>query len=500
MRAAMTMMPWSWMPWSWRGCLAVPLLLLSAAIPARAQTPASGSPVPTSGKAVADPKCAANVDARKLVDEGYDLRAQEKNKEAFEKLWCAHHTIKSYDLLGNLGLIELELGKYPAAANHMAMSLRSWPNLKDPKKRERYRQLEEQLNLAKLRALEIAVEVNRDGATVAIDGEIIGISPLPGPHYVAPGDHEVTAHIKDLPTATRKVRGKAGGSERVQLSIDAAAAPALPGPGPKTDRPTESDASRPSPADSPPKPAAAGSGSPVHGAWYAPPFAIVVTGVGVALGMHARFERASSDLFHLDYLLWKSDGPGVSPCVSPTGANVTNCNVALEARKASFERANLATSGLVIAGVGALAAGGLSLADCLRDKARGTRIRSCWSLLPAGIAAASFAAAIGLQRRAVSLDGEVHRTHQAMLFRAGIALCSDPQNSESCATSSRLISEYGRYEDAMLGMVAIGGIATAVTGVLVGLSRAPARGDERRAGTDLLLSPSLGGMGLAGVW
>ena len=53
---------------------------------------------------------------------------------------------------------------------------------------------------------ELIVEVDRDGATVEVDGEKIGVSPLADPLLLSPGKHEVTVRLEGYTYDVQKVK------------------------------------------------------------------------------------------------------------------------------------------------------------------------------------------------------------------------------------------------------------------------------------------------------
>jgi tetratricopeptide (TPR) repeat protein len=64
----------------------------------------------------------------------------------------------------------------------------------------------------------LAIEVDRPGATVLVDGREVGVSPLPKPVLLSPGSHEVTARLSGADFPVEKVRMLAGKEVTVRLA------------------------------------------------------------------------------------------------------------------------------------------------------------------------------------------------------------------------------------------------------------------------------------------
>jgi len=121
-----------------------------------------------------------------------------------------------------------------------------------------------EIQVAELRNLTatLAIEVDRPGAEIAIDGRPVGTSPLPEPIRLGLGDHEVRATLPEFEPAVARVNLGPAQTATTKLSLSApGAAPpvAVPPPTPVTAPPPP-----PEPAPSPPpppEPAAPESGS-----------------------------------------------------------------------------------------------------------------------------------------------------------------------------------------------------------------------------------------------
>jgi tetratricopeptide (TPR) repeat protein len=158
----------------------------------------------------------------------------EKYSEAYASMRTAWDLAPSYRTAAGLGQVELHLGQYRDAAEHLSYCLRHFPADGDPKVRAHVEQglLEAREHVAALR-----VRVNVEGAAVAVDGSAAGKSPLDGLLFVEPGSHTVSAS-RDGKVAKATVEGHVRATEEVDLTVPLgtpAAAPleSVPGEGPK---------------------------------------------------------------------------------------------------------------------------------------------------------------------------------------------------------------------------------------------------------------------------
>jgi len=161
------------------------------------------------------------------------LRGKEHGKagrwlEAVAAFEEAYRLRPAWDIAGNLGIAELELGRFVPAARHLEEARRNFPGGGEPAKRalmdDTYKEA-----LAKVGRLAIKASVGR--ASISVDDEVVGEAPLGRPIFVSPGTHRVAA-VLDGVTATKSVDVAAGGEAEVLLVLEAA-----PSSGPVTPPP-----------------------------------------------------------------------------------------------------------------------------------------------------------------------------------------------------------------------------------------------------------------------
>ncbi|MFS8071089.1 MAG: hypothetical protein ACMG6S_32370, partial [Byssovorax sp.] len=131
-----------------------------------------------------------------LADAGENARADEyfRQGKAFVKedrwedarrAYLAGYKIKrGYDIAGNLGNVELELGLARDAAEHLAYCIKSFPATGTA---SQLAYVKGRFEEARQKVSALSIQVNVDGAEVFVDGRSIGRSPFADDVYVEPG-------------------------------------------------------------------------------------------------------------------------------------------------------------------------------------------------------------------------------------------------------------------------------------------------------------------------
>lgn len=136
---------------------------------------ASASPTPTEKADDLYRRARAHIDAKEWP-------------QAFVLLWEAYQLKKSHDIVSNLGHAELRLGKYPAAATHLAQGLALLPANGQDAARERISEL---LAEAKEEVGTLKLVITPPDALVNVGGQRIEPPIVNGEVYVEPGEMRV---------------------------------------------------------------------------------------------------------------------------------------------------------------------------------------------------------------------------------------------------------------------------------------------------------------------
>jgi len=142
----------------------------------------------------------------------------EKYSEAYASMRTAWDLAPTYRTAAGLGQVELHLGQYRDAAEHLSYCLRHFPADGDAAIRGH---VEQGLVEAREHVAALRVRVNVEGAEIAVDGAAAGKSPLDGLLFVEPGSHTVTAS-RDGKVAKAVVQGHVRATEEVDLAVPSA--------------------------------------------------------------------------------------------------------------------------------------------------------------------------------------------------------------------------------------------------------------------------------------
>jgi hypothetical protein len=153
-------------------------------------------------------------EARRRFDEGvaaYDAGRFEASRLAFAQAYALEPLA---ELLINLGHAELKTGRYVEGSRHIAKALRDAEiGLGERRAAERA------LQTAEPYVARVKVEVNIDGASVVIDGEDAGTSPMIYAWYMEPGEHRIRASKEGFTHDEQTLGVSRGQMKTIELTI-----------------------------------------------------------------------------------------------------------------------------------------------------------------------------------------------------------------------------------------------------------------------------------------
>ena len=181
--------------------------LLLAGPRALADVPA-GSAAP-----VAEAMAAALADAH--FARAKELVKQGKSPEARVEYQAALEARKSYQAAGNLGSLEVALGFYRDAAEHLSFAVEhAAPSGTTPAQLEKAKL---RLRDAKKHVAEVKIGVKVAGAEVLVDSLSVGAAPLEDSVFLEPGSHVIEVSCAGLETVKLRVDVAADSSTTVAL-------------------------------------------------------------------------------------------------------------------------------------------------------------------------------------------------------------------------------------------------------------------------------------------
>jgi tetratricopeptide (TPR) repeat protein len=175
------------------------------------------------GEAVAHPPIFTDADSEQRAEElrkkGNALSREGRLADAIEAYRSSFKISETYAVAANLGSVELKLGRYRDAADHLAFAIRMSPH---DAKRAVTEALENALASAKKHVGALKIRVSVDNAEVTIDGAPIDWLDLASEVYLEPGVHTIAATRAGYAADRRTVEARAG------ALLDVALAPAPP--------------------------------------------------------------------------------------------------------------------------------------------------------------------------------------------------------------------------------------------------------------------------------
>jgi hypothetical protein len=154
--------------------------------------------------------------ARDLWYKGVDAFRNGNYDEARLAFAECYALMPKSDVLRNLSISEIQSGHYVSAARHLTLLLAA-PGELSGKVREEAAQ---RLAQAEAEIGQLSISVDVPGAEIAVDGAVVGRSPLEGNWYIEPGQHEVTVSKPGYPSETRQVFALAGVAIPVNVSLE----------------------------------------------------------------------------------------------------------------------------------------------------------------------------------------------------------------------------------------------------------------------------------------
>ena len=284
-------------------------LLVAAPVSAGSTPPIAAPPPPA-----AAPKSKNRAD--ELFDQGtaaFDAGRWSEAKTKFEQAWALKQT---HDIAGNLGIAEVQLGKFRDAAEHLTWALDHLPPTESSSTRKG---LEQELQKARAQVGVLKLRLNVEGATVVVNGGSIGVLPATKEIFVDPGAVSVTAQREGYVAVKQSVTVPKGEAREMSLVLVPA---------------TESSGKR-----------SVVPGLVLGGAG--------VVALGAGIGLMAAFAAKKSDGEQLGQTIQSAGGS----CNAPAGDVATQCNQlhSLSKEGATFNRAGIGTmigGGVLLAAAG----------------------------------------------------------------------------------------------------------------------------------------------------
>ncbi|HMJ56241.1 MAG TPA: hypothetical protein VK540_29440 [Polyangiaceae bacterium] len=142
--------------------------------------------------------------ARHLYDEAIKYGKQGDYRKAKASLAAAWALIKTWEIAVNLGSAEMRLGQYRAAAEHLAWGIRDGA-VKEGRNYAPLVKAKTLLAEAAGHIGQVKLLADEPGASIFVDEEVVGRSPLVDPLFLDPGAHVITARPANPERASLKL-------------------------------------------------------------------------------------------------------------------------------------------------------------------------------------------------------------------------------------------------------------------------------------------------------
>lgn len=157
-----------------------------------------------------------NTRAKELYDMGNKLYDEQRWAEAEAAYQSAWNLRKSFDLAGNLGDVEMQLGQYRDAAEHLSYAYDEFPTGGKPEVREA---LGKRIEEARLQVGVLRIKTNLVGARLYVDGKLIGQSPLEKDVFVDVGQRVIEARLDGHDDVLRTIDVTKASTQNIELQI-----------------------------------------------------------------------------------------------------------------------------------------------------------------------------------------------------------------------------------------------------------------------------------------
>lgn len=154
--------------------------------------------------------------AKELYEMGNKLYDEQKWAEAEAAYQSAWNLRKSFDLAGNLGDVEMQLGQYRDAAEHLSYAYDEFPTGGKPEVREA---LGKRIEEARQQVGVLQIKTNILGARLYVDGKLVGQAPLEKGVFVDVGQRVIEARIDGHDDQLRTIDVTKGSKQEIELKL-----------------------------------------------------------------------------------------------------------------------------------------------------------------------------------------------------------------------------------------------------------------------------------------
>lgn len=273
--------------------------------------------------------------------EGNQAFTEGNTVRAYQAYLRAWELSRSFDVACNLGRTEVELGKVRDAAEHLAFCLEYYAASSRPELRSAREKFQRLFLEVRASVAELHFEVRPVGASIELDGRLVGVEPLKDPVFVIPGPHEVRISLSGHRPVTINLNSERGGTIPVTVTLETETA--------ASSRPVVAE---PSPLP-PPSSGSSESGTSLRPYALLVGGGVAVLGLGVGVGFwineHSTNDKARSLRAQADEEL------GAGGCNASRPPSL--CSELKDTADRAHTYGQIATAGFAVGGVALVATG-----------------------------------------------------------------------------------------------------------------------------------------------
>jgi len=146
---------------------------------------------------VAPPAAGPKEKAKALLSQASRLYDQHEYAQALEKFTVAYDIYPSPNLLYNIGQTYQDLGRPVEALETLQRFLAVTEDDRTRGVQQQRGEARALMDSLRRKIARLHIECTIPGAEIRLDGKRLGVAPLPGPVWVAPGSHQITATMSE---------------------------------------------------------------------------------------------------------------------------------------------------------------------------------------------------------------------------------------------------------------------------------------------------------------
>lgn len=161
--------------------------------------------------------------AQELFQKGNETFAEGNTFEAYDAYVRAFSLSPSFDIACNLGRSEVEMGKLREGAGHLRYCLKNFSASSRAELRQAQARFGDLLSKVKAQVLEVDFDVSPPGASVSVNGELLGKAPFLDTVFLLPGKVTLVVSKPGYQAESFSLIAQAGSRQQMKVQLPIAA-------------------------------------------------------------------------------------------------------------------------------------------------------------------------------------------------------------------------------------------------------------------------------------